>query len=119
MSNAAAHSGGGLAVGIAASFLDQNPPEERFTLGSILTGSALFGAKLPDILEPAHHPNHRQFYHSIVVLVAALGGATLLWRWRPETADGRRIRAALFGLSAGYCSHLGMDMTTPKGLPLI
>ncbi len=36
-------------------------------------GIAALATKLPDILEPADHPNHRQFCHSLT-FAAMLGG---------------------------------------------
>jgi inner membrane protein len=119
MSSAAAHSLGGLTSGLMASFLDQNPEEERLALGAILTASALGGSKLPDILEPAIHSHHRKFFHSRLFFAGTVFTEVWLWNWRPETFDKRCLRATLCGLLIGYCSHLLMDMTTPRGLPLI
>jgi membrane-bound metal-dependent hydrolase YbcI (DUF457 family) len=114
-----AHTSGGLLAGLAASFMDQNPPEERLLLGSLLTGSAVAASKLPDVLEPAIHSHHRKFFHSFVVLFGAAAAAVWLWHWRPETAEARRWRAVMLGALIGYSSHLGMDAMTPRCLPLV
>ena len=119
MSSAAAHYAGGLASGLVTSFLDQNPAEERLMLGAILTASAVIGAKLPDVVEPAIHSHHRQFFHSLLVLGGAVYAARWLWKWQPETTEQRCLRAALCGLLVGYCSHLGMDAFTPRSIPAI
>lgn len=87
MSSAVAHKLGGLACGVVTAFLDQNPEDERLMLGSILTASALVGSKLPDVLEPAIHSHHRQFFHSLLFLGTAACAATWLWKWRPETTE--------------------------------
>ena len=107
--------------------------------------------RLPDILEPASWPGHRQSFHSL----AALGGSVLLYdrppesirRWRESLRAGERAfrarrqdlprnhpdRAGLWclemgcgvlagmtaGLPLGYASHLGADLTSPGGLPLL
>jgi inner membrane protein len=115
-----------------------------------LIGAALSGAitsKLPDILEPAIHPNHRSTFHSKCFLAAA-GTVALPWteqkRQRqhqladharsqanaPENENDRAywlwktlwhefIAGLLAGLVIGYISHLAADSFTPKGLPLI
>ena len=113
------HVTGGAIAGLATAFLDQNPPEERILLGSLLTGSAIVGSKLPDILEPAIHAHHRKFCHSLLVLFGTVAAAYLLWNWRPSTPEERRWRAVLLGSLVGYASHLGMDATTPRCLPII
>ena len=119
MSSAATHRAAGLLAGIMTAILDQSPEEERLLLGSLLTAGTIVGAKLPDILEPAIHSHHRAFFHSFVVLFGAGWTAKQLWDWRPETAGQRQLRAVLLGVLVGYCSHLGLDLFTPRGLPVI
>lgn len=114
-----AHITGGFVTGLTAAFLDQNPPEERLLLGTLLTGSAIAASKLPDILEPAIHSHHRKFCHSFLVLFGTIGAAVWLWHWRPATAEERRLRAVVLGALVGYSSHLAMDATTPRCLPLV
>lgn len=74
---------------------------------------------LPDLLEPALHPNHHQFFHS---LLFAAGVGVLLYRlyqWEPETDGGHLLRAlALIGGGA-YLVHLAMGAFTRKSLPLV
>jgi len=79
---------------------------------------ALFGT-LPDVIEPANHPNHRQFFHG-VFFAAALGyGWYKLYQWKPEETWQRTARmVGLIGIGA-YLIHLMMDATTPKSVPLI
>lgn len=113
------HVTGGFVAGLAGTFLDQNPTDERLLLGSLLTGSAITASKLPDILEPAIHSHHRKFCHSWLVLLGAVGAGLWLWNWRPTTVELRQLRAVLLGALLGYTSHLGMDAMTPRGLPLI
>lgn len=119
MSSAAAHYAGGLGAGLVTAFLDQNPAEERLMLSAIVTASAVVGSKLPDVLEPAIHSHHRQFFHSLLILGGAVCAVQWLWKWRPETTEQRCLRAVLCGLLVGYCSHLGMDLLTPRGLPVV
>jgi membrane-bound metal-dependent hydrolase YbcI (DUF457 family) len=78
----------------------------------------LFGT-LPDILEPADHPNHRQFFHSFV-FAGALGYTGFkLYKWKPEEPWQEIVR--MIGLIAigAYLIHLAMDSTTPRSLPVV
>ena len=111
--------------------------------GGVLGGA--WGGRLPDLLEPATSPCHRDLAHSCLSLVAA--GALTLEEWRrscrgraedygrrlanPElTSEARLLYAilevvwrlaagVLTGLQAGYASHLVLDGCTPSGLPLL
>ena len=75
--------------------------------------------RLPDLLEPAVHPNHRQFFHSVAFAGLIGVGAYKLYKWKPETQAGRVTRfVALVGASA-YLIHLLVDAGTPKSLPLV
>ena len=84
-----------------------------------LVSSALVGAGagvLPDLIEPATNPNHRGFFHSI-----AISGAPLNYlRTTPvDTAQVDPQRWIKRAITIGYLSHLGLDGTTPQGLPLL
>lgn len=81
-------------------------------LGALFTG-------LPDILEPATSPDHRQVFHSIA-LAFVLGVALhKVFKWQPEDPVYRFWRkAGILGLSASLI-HLGLDAMTAKSLPLI
>jgi len=74
---------------------------------------------LPDVLEPALHPNHRQFFHSLVA--AGLVGFTWyrLYRWEPSTPAEKLVRLLLLAASGAFLTHLVMDVSSPKGLPLL
>lgn len=74
---------------------------------------------MPDILEPARHPNHRKFFHSWAV-VGLLGyGMYRLYEWQPENDRDRFARAAGLALGAAYLAHLARDAFTSKSLPLV
>lgn len=82
------------------------------TIGALLKG-------LPDKLEPAIHPNHRQFYHSVVF---ALGVGYLTYRvykWEPKD-DWQRVGRWLALVAGGaYLTHLAIDACSSKSLPVI
>ena len=79
---------------------------------------ATFGT-LPDILEPADHPNHRQFFHSLTFAVALGYLGYRLYMWKPEEPWQETLRVlGLIAISA-YLIHLAMDASTPKSLPVV
>lgn len=79
---------------------------------------ALFGT-LPDILEPADHPNHRQFFHGLV-FAALLGYAWYrLYKWKPEEPWQKTARIVGLIAIGAYLIHLSMDATTPKSIPVV
>lgn len=82
-------------------------------------GLAALATKLPDILEPAVNPHHRQFFHSLAFAGLLIAGGKKLYDWQPETDEGRFWRkAGLIGPGAYLC-HLALDATTPRSLPLL
>lgn len=151
MPNGAVHrvlgaSTGALAVNhyVLPRLTDEERKEHGPTLfvGSVVAGG--IGGRFPDLVEPAIHPKHRSFFHSVVVgCVAALGlgltikAVTELPRLQPgrEASRNRKAKKATSndGLSlkhlalatvmiaamVGVLSHLFADSRTPDGLPLI
>lgn len=70
------------------------------------------GSHLPDIIEPAIHPHHRDVAHSLFVGVGVAHGAT-------KVTDDSPGAAFLRGNGAGYVSHLALDASTPRSIPLL
>ena len=105
----------------ALAYILQNPlpggemsKEERDAWWLNAVASAVGGAiggYLPDMLEPATSPNHREFFHSVTAGV-------LLHRVMPRNTDTPGT-VLLKAIILGYFSHLTLDALTPKGLPLI
>jgi len=82
-------------------------------------GSAFVGGMFalgPDFLEPALHPNHRQFFHSFTVLGLLCYGN---YRALSTLTLGSQEKLAIVISSVGYASHLLMDSVTPKSLPVV
>jgi len=82
-------------------------------------GLAAFCGTLPDFLEPALHPNHRQFFHSLTFATALGCGLYKLHKWQPQEKGDKLLKT--LGMIAGgaYLVHLAMDSTTPASLPVI
>lgn len=108
----------GAGIGIAIAYKESENGES--TVWPIAGGGlgAVFGT-LPDILEPASHPNHRQFFHGLVFAGALGYTGYKLYKWRPEESWQEVMRmVGLIAISA-YLIHLAMDATTPKSVPLV
>lgn len=74
---------------------------------------------LPDLIEPATSAHHRQFFHGLL-FAAAVGYAIYrVYKWEPETAQNKFIRALILIGGGAYLVHLTLDATTPRSLPLI
>lgn len=121
MANATAHRlGAGLTVGLTSLAYELNRGEEADFFRPVAASSlAALAGTLPDILEPATSPRHRQFLHS-VAFAGALGyGMYKLYRWEPQDDWGKFLQ--FVGLAAGgaYLVHLAMDASTPASLPLV
>ena len=80
---------------------------------------AALATNLPDLLEPASNPHHRQFFHSVALgsLVATAG--IKLYQWEPEDEWEQILRQILLVGCGGYLVHLVADSFTPRGLPLL
>jgi inner membrane protein len=126
MPNRSAHVLIGVGVGIVASgalgWMDRRSNGELVKLpallGRVSLGAAIGGlaAMLPDILEPATHPGHRQFFHSIVLLGAIILGSYALGQRFDMSA---LLKGFMLAAVVGYGSHLIADGLTPSGLPLL
>ncbi|MCG8378605.1 MAG: metal-dependent hydrolase [Proteobacteria bacterium] len=80
---------------------------------------AALTAKLPDIIEPATNPNHRQFYHSLTFAAGLSYGMLKLYEWETEDDLEKLLRFASLAIGGSYLMHLLCDASTPKGLPII
>lgn len=116
---------GGL-VGLAYSTVRQlaemrRGVRQRFDIGEAAQYTGLgvvFGAAgglLPDGLEPAYCPHHRQFFHSY-----AMGAGVCYGIRKVVDADvPDELKLITLCTGAGYLTHLASDSATPFGLPLL
>lgn len=86
-----------------------------------LTGSvvAAICTNIPDILEPAVNPHHRQFFHSLAFAGMVGYGMYKTYEWNPETEFDKFTRFCILVAGAGILIHLAMDSNTPRSLPLL
>jgi hypothetical protein len=133
----------------ASAYKAHHQPLPHWIAETILGGplGALLGASFPDVIEPATTPNHRGPAHAVVPMGAigfALWNLADDWQdWLRAKADEFNYRAALAtdgfwkflfqtaelllrivagaiaSFIGGYASHLALDATTPRGLPLL
>lgn len=119
MSSGRVHQIAAFAAGCAVAVHAQSQGREP-VLGVLLSGGwSALATKLPDLLEPAEHPNHRQFFHSaaFALLVGKLSYEAYCWI---PANDRERVWRELMLLGGGaYLLHLVLDSSTPKGIPLI
>ena len=119
MSSGRVHQIAAFAAGYAKAVHARSQGREP-VLGALLSGSwTALATRLPDLLEPAEHPNHRQFFHSAAfgLLVGKLSYEA--YRWVPAN-DSELVWCELILLGGGaYLLHLVLDSGTPKGIPLL
>jgi len=80
----------------------------------------IFAGRLPDLIEPSlNNPNHRQFFHSLVFACGIIVAVKHLYLWEPQTPQEKLCRWVLLIMAGGYLSHLALDSSTPKSLPVL
>ncbi len=140
----------GAVVGATAALATARRMTQRRLLMAALGGAVFgaFGGQLPDIIEPADSPNHRNSFHSATTAVALSAltaknveawqnrcyDAAEYFQWAKESNSANGVEEFLYsimeltcefaagmfpGFAAGYVSHIVMDGHTAKGLPLL
>lgn len=94
--------------------------EKKQTLAPI-GGSMLASVctNFPDMLEPAIHPHHRQFFHSVAFAALIGGGLYKLYQWEAETEMEKILKFCLLVAGGSYLIHLAADACTKRSLPLL
>jgi len=72
-------------------------------------------SSIPDQIEPAKNPNHREFFHSFTII----GIIFFLMDLIAKSNINDDIKKMLKSACKQYLGHLLLDLTTPKGLPII
>ena len=106
----------GAAGGLIRARVEGRPVTLWDLVGGTLVGAgagAVAGV-LPDILEPASHPNHRRVFHSLEL---AIGLAPVVMKVVANERYGVAVLAVGVPAAAGYWLHLARDSETSRGLP--
>ena len=74
---------------------------------------------LPDRLEPATNPNHRQFFHGVVFAVGLGFAVKQLYEWEPQSDLQALLRYMGLVVGGAYLAHVLLDALTPKSVPLL
>jgi inner membrane protein len=109
----------GLGIAAAAAHLEQQIGDETTARPLAAGVVGAFCTNLPDILEPATSPHHRKVFHSVACAVVLIAGFKKAWDWEPENDLGKLLRFVALAGTAGYLTHLALDATTKRSLPLI
>jgi len=120
MSSARVHATAGFAAGALIAAVDQHVKGNGNPL-AVLAGGGIgsVATGLPDVLEPAIHSHHRQFFHSIVY-AALVGKLTYdAYHWEPTTDGDKILRWLALIVGTAYSAHLLLDFGTPRGLPIL
>lgn len=91
--------------------------KRRVTFGGVLLAGlgGIAAGCLPDVIEPALHPNHRATFHSAAAgSMFAFGGYKAFENGNLD--EDARLTALV--LSSAYVSHLILDAATPKSIPI-
>lgn len=109
-----------VAGGVAALYLGHEEQKRGAATAAPLAGGFACSVltALPDIIEPATSPHHRQFFHSFAFAALLVGGFSKLKQWDPQTPEQDLLRKLGMLAIAGYLIHLALDATTKKSLPL-
>lgn len=108
-----------IAVTVAAAVLQhrEDQPTDGACIAAGIAASCM--PSLPDILEPAVNPNHRQFFHSLTSAVGLGYALHRVYRWEAESDWERIVRVLMLVGGGAYLAHLARDAFTAKSLPLI
>lgn len=120
MSSGNAHRiGSTVAVGVVAAIFDYKRNGKLTWRTPVAAGVAWVTATLPDLLEPANSPHHRQFFHSAAFASLLINSLRHLYEWEAENDGHLHLKDTLLVIGSSYLSHLAMDSTTPMGLPIL
>src|ERR1700731_3123532 len=108
MASGKKHAWIGAGVAVAGWFVYCKLVERPLELGEVLVaaGVGAIGGLVPDLLEPAIHPNHRRFFHSYITGALLLHANSHLWGNVQIPAEGR---GTVHLVSLGFLSHLLAD----------
>ena len=120
MPNGLTHSIVGGISGLAVAVIEKDEGRNSSHNPLPAIGMGAFFGKLPDLLEPSlRNPHHRQFFHSLAILGLAGYGTKKVYDWEPQNMIESIIRGIVLCAGVGYLSHLILDATTSRSIPLL
>ncbi len=120
MSSGSTHRLAAGAAAFAISSVCANNTNARDMPHPVMAGTfATVLASLPDWIEPATNPHHRQFFHSVVFAGGIAYGLKRAYQWQPESDGEKFLRHFLLIAGGAYLIHLALDASTSRSLPLI
>lgn len=121
MPNASTHQlGAATAVGlISLAYELQQGDNANLERPLMATALAAMTATLPDVIEPATNPCHRQFFYSVIFAMLVGYGLFRLYKWEPREDWQKALRFGGLVMGGAYLIHLIMDAFTPSSLPLV
>lgn len=135
MPNGNIHNTAGAILGtsIYLTIQDNSTEKRNVDLGELFlfSGIGLSTARIPDIIEPATNPNHRDFFHSLVFAgIMGYVGVKALQDFQTRRLERRAsgiekwskyeyVDIAIMIAAGSILLHIVMDGFTPKGLPFI
>lgn len=104
-----------------AGYLATLPEDHQKGIAHPLAGGAASAllASLPDAIEPAVHPHHRQFFHSLAFAGMVGYGLHRAYHWKPESDGQELLRAAALLVGSAYLLHLAADFFTARSIPVL
>ena len=92
--------------------------EPTFAEGFTFSFAGVLSSVVPDMLEPALNPNHRQFCHSITAGILLLNSSTKTCSYTNYKLE-EPTKILMACVIIGYLTHLILDGCTPMGLPAL
>lgn len=119
MPNGSTHQAVGAVAGIVGYLFDDNPEPGALVRLAFAVATSIMAAKIPDKLEPATSPHHRQFFHSVFVLCGVMVAIKMVLKWKTKEPWKKLLRLMLLAVGVSYLSHLLLDAGTPMRIPLV
>lgn len=119
MSNGLTHQIAAAAIVGGICLHKENEQGEKTAEPFLKAALAALATNLPDVLEPATNPNHRQFFHGAIFAALVAKITHVLYQWEPKDDQERLARSILMVVGGAYLIHLLLDFFTPKSLPMI
>lgn len=106
----------GLSLEVIRKIKENKPLEPNDLLRLTLSVSlSCIGGIIPDALEPAIHPRHRKFFHSIFFIVII--GIAIYYLFKSDDLNDI-LKWSLTAFAIAIIAHIMLDGFTPAGLPI-